>query len=174
MSQSVNLSAWCLHHVGITVTDIERSICFYRDVLGFALVRRRTADAPYLAEQTGYAGVRLEVASFKPTPSSPQSLELVQYLNHSGGAWKPATNIAGSAHLCFQVDDIHAAYEVLGARGARFKTPPVAITSGPNEGGFGVYIYDPDDFIIELFQPPSARACCANGEQQPRQLGVAR
>lgn len=168
MHESVNLSAWRMHHVGITVADIERSIRFYRDVLGFTLVRRRTADAPYLAEQTGYAGVRLEVASFKSTPDSAQSLELVQYLTHADGAWKPATNIAGSAHLCFQIDDIDAAYKVLGARGARFKTPPVAITSGPNQGGFGVYIYDPDDFIIELFQPPLKQSC-SNGEA-PQQV----
>jgi hypothetical protein len=28
----------------------------------------------------------------------------------------------------------------------------VLITSGPNEGGLVIYVYDPDDYIIELFQ----------------------
>jgi hypothetical protein len=31
----------------------------------------------------------------------------------------------------------------------------VRITSGPNEGGYVVYLYDPDGYTIELFQPPT-------------------
>jgi hypothetical protein len=31
----------------------------------------------------------------------------------------------------------------------------VAITSGPNQGGFAVYLGDPDGYTIELFQPPA-------------------
>ena len=47
-----------LHHLGLTVADIERSIVFYRDVLGMTLIRRRpNVDNDYVAEQTGYAGV---------------------------------------------------------------------------------------------------------------------
>lgn len=143
-----------LHHVGITVSDIERSVRFYRDVLGLILLRRRTADGAYLGEQTGYAGVRMEAASFKVSADSPQSLEIVQYLTHPGGPGNQATNVAGNSHLCFRVDDIQAVYKSFIAQGVRFRSPPVAITSGPNQGGFVVYFYDPDGFTFELFQPP--------------------
>ena len=86
------MKAWHLgeiHHLGLTVADIERSIRFYRDVLGLILVRRRSTDADYIGRQTGYPGVRLEAASFKATPESRQSIELVQYMTHAGADERP-------------------------------------------------------------------------------------
>jgi catechol 2,3-dioxygenase-like lactoylglutathione lyase family enzyme len=151
-------SAWRLsrvHHIGITVADIERSVRFYRDVLGLTLLRRRSAGAAYIGEQTGYPGARLEVASFTTHPESGITLEIAQYVTHPGPGLEPGTNRPGAAHLCFQVENIHAAYDALRRQGVTFKSAPVAISSGPNEGGFGVYISDPDSFTIELFQPPS-------------------
>ena len=144
-----------IHHVGLTVTDIERSVEFYRDTLGMHLLRRRVTDADYLSRQTGFEGVRLAAASFKPSADSPQTIELVQYLTHAGSARDSATNQAANAHLCFETPDIEQAYHRLKARGVRFKSAVVAITSGPNEGGSVVYFYDPDGFILELFQPPA-------------------
>jgi len=96
--------------------------------------------------------VSLEVASFELGSGGQPTLELAQYLSHAGDNGPPATNSAGQAHLCCKVDDIHQAYEGLRSRGARFRTEPVAITAGPNRGGFVVYLYDPDGFTIELFQ----------------------
>jgi lactoylglutathione lyase len=151
-------AAWQLcgaHHLGLTVSEIERSVHFYRDVLGLSLIRRRSADADYLGKQTGYPGVRLEAASFQLAPEGGLLLELVQYVTHAGAKTDPATNRAGNTHLCFRVDDIQRAYDSLLARGVRFRTPPVAITAGPNQGGFAVYLSDPDAYTIELFQPPA-------------------
>jgi catechol 2,3-dioxygenase-like lactoylglutathione lyase family enzyme len=154
---SIAAAAWRMHHVGITVADLERSIRFYRDILGLTLIRRRSSDADYLGQQTGYAGVRLEVASFGLAPDCLPSIELAQYMTHGGESRLPATNSAGSSHLCFQVADIQRTYDSLQAQGVRFKTPPVRITAGPNEGGLVVYFFDPDGCILELFQPPARK-----------------
>ena len=43
-----------VYHTGFTVSDIERSLAFYRDVLGLRLVKRQTGTAPYLATVTGF------------------------------------------------------------------------------------------------------------------------
>src|SRR4051812_20044036 len=86
-----------VHHIGLTVRDIERSIVFYRDVLGFELIRRRPqVDNDYVQQQTGYPGVVLSVASFAISPHSPQSLEVVEYTHGAGAASDPATNRAGN------------------------------------------------------------------------------
>jgi hypothetical protein len=45
-------------------------------------------------------------------------------------------------------------YEELQTRGATFAGAPVLITAGPNRGGYGVYLRDPNGILIELFQPP--------------------
>jgi catechol 2,3-dioxygenase-like lactoylglutathione lyase family enzyme len=144
------------HHLGLTVSDIERSVRFYRDDLGLRPLRRRSSDAPYLGEQTGHPGLRLEMASFALTSDGGMTLELVQYMTHAGLAADTATNRAASTHVCFRVDDIHRAYDALQAHGVRFLTAPVPITSGPNAGGLAVYFLDPDGYTLELFQPPAA------------------
>src|SRR5262245_65666772 len=103
MQQPLNAMPWQLHdvhHLGLTVADIERSILFYRDVLGMTLHRRRPhVDNDYVAAQTGYPGVVLNVASFKVSPDSAQSLEVVQYMNHAGPPAETATNRPGNSHL---------------------------------------------------------------------------
>jgi catechol 2,3-dioxygenase-like lactoylglutathione lyase family enzyme len=143
-----------LHHLGLTVADIERSITFYRDILGMTLHRRRPhVDNDYVASQTGYPGVVLNVASFKVSPDSAQSLEVVQYMNHAGPPAETATNRAGNSHLCITVNDLRACHADLQMKGVRFKSDPVTITAGPNAGGLVVYFYDPDGYTLELFQP---------------------
>ena len=143
-----------LHHVGLTVSDIERSIAFYRDVLGMTLIRRRETDADYIGTQTGFPGVKLAAASFKVSPDSEGSMEIVQYLSHAGEPVERGTNRAGSSHICFTVNDIQSTYDALRAKGVPFKSEPVAITSGPNEGGYVAYLHDPDGYTLEVFQPP--------------------
>lgn len=159
MSDSANGPAWRLtdlHHLGITVADMERSIVFYRDVLGMELIRRRPrVQAEYVGQQTGYPGVTLSVASFRVSPDSRQSLELVQYLSHAGEPIDQATNRAGSTHLCLVVDDLQACYAELSEKRVRFRSDPVTITAGPHTGGQVVCFFDPDGYTLELFQPPA-------------------
>ena len=151
------MSVWQLadiHHLGITVADIERSIEFYRDTLRMTLVGRRACvEEGYVAKQTGYEGVKLSVASFRVRPDSLNSLEIVEYLNHTGERADTSTNRPGGTHLCIVVDDLEAAYEDLNSKGVRFKSDPVEITAGPNRGGKVIYFFDPDDYVLEMFEP---------------------
>ncbi len=144
-----------IHHIGLTVENIETSVHFYRDILGLTLIRRREVDAEYVGRQTGYPGVVLSVASFKATPESSQSIEMVQYRSHAGEKSNTSTNRPGNTHLCFQTSDLRSAFEELRSQNVRFRSEPIQITEGPNKDGLVVYLYDPDNYIIELFQPPS-------------------
>jgi len=144
-----------IHHLGMTVRDIEHSIEFYRGTLGMTLIgRRECVHEDYVAQQTGYPDVKLSVASFRVQPESEQSLEVVQYLDHVGEPADTSTNRPGNTHLCLVVNDLEAAYGDLESKGVRFRSPPVKITAGPNRGGLVVYFYDPDQYVIEMFQPP--------------------
>jgi lactoylglutathione lyase len=141
-----------MYHTGFTVSDIERSIEFYRDVLGLSLFRRQQGTAPYLATITGFEGVRLEIALLK-TPDGSGMLELLQYVSHPAPPTPRETNRPGNGHVCFRVGDIHQACEELERRGVQLISKPVEITAGVHKGAFGVYLRDPDGFTIELFQP---------------------
>ena len=157
MSETSSTATWKLtdiHHIGMTVRDIEASIRFYRDMLGMKLVgRRESVTNDYVAKQTGYEGVELNVASFRPHADSKQSLEVVQYMKRGGQPCDTATNRPGNTHLCRLVDDLQASYDDLSTQGVKFKSEPVTITAGPNKGGLVVYLYDPDQYMLEMFQP---------------------
>jgi catechol 2,3-dioxygenase-like lactoylglutathione lyase family enzyme len=146
-----------VYHVGFTVSDIERSIEFYRDVLGMSLYRRQQGTAPYLATITGFEGVRLEIALLK-APDGSGMLELLQYVSHPAPSTERETNRPGNAHLCFKVSDIHGAAAELRRRGVRLISEPAKITAGFHEGAYGLYLRDPDGFTVELFEPAATRA----------------
>jgi catechol 2,3-dioxygenase-like lactoylglutathione lyase family enzyme len=144
-----------VYHTGFTVADVERSVAFYRDVLGMRVIRRQTGTAPYLSTITGFAGVRLEVALLQSAEGG-SMLELLQYASHPATPTDRATNRPGNGHLCFRVADIHAACRELRERGVTLVSEPTAITAGVHAGAWGVYLRDPDGFTIELYQPAGA------------------
>jgi catechol 2,3-dioxygenase-like lactoylglutathione lyase family enzyme len=145
-------------HTGFTVSDIERSLAFYRDLLGLALVGRQEGRRPYLATITGFPDVYIKAAYLKVAPESEHVLELLEYTSHSAPATARETNRPGNGHLCFRVTEIHAIHDRLAAAGVTFISPPAPVTSGMNAGAIGCYLRDPDGFTIELFQPPAPTA----------------
>ena len=149
-----------VYHTGFTVGDIERSVAFYRDVLGLRLVRRQTGTAPYLASVTGFEGVRLEIALLQPADGG-SMLELLQYVSHPAPPTDRATNRPGNGHLCFKVDDLRVACADLRRRGVTLVSEPTEITAGAHAGGWAVYLRDPDGFTVELYQGPPAAAVTA-------------
>ncbi len=155
-----------LFHFSFTVSDIERSVRFYRDILGLRLVHRMVHDQPYTSRQVGFENALLKVALFTidgfPSTPSGHLLELIEYVNPRGEPLDPATNRPGAAHMAFQVDDIHAEYRRMKELGVRFRSEPVHITAGRNRGGWTVYFLDPDGITLEMVQP--AQSPPAGGE----------
>ena len=145
-----------VHHTGFSVSILERSVEFYRDVVGLELVGRQTGTADYLSTVTGFAGVRLGMAFFKVSGEDDHVLELLEYVSHPGEPSPRETNRPGNGHLGFVVDDIESCYRELTAKGVRFIAEPALITAGVNRGAKAAYFRDPDDFTLELFQPAPA------------------
>jgi len=143
------------HHTGLQVGDLDRSIAFYRDLLGFELVFAWNPNAPYIAELVGYPDVDLHAAVLRP-PNSTVFLELLEYRNVERAPVDTRTANPGTAHTAYFVDDLDSLYEDLVARGVESVSPPVTPTIGPNRGGRAVYLLDPDGIRVELIQ--SARS----------------
>lgn len=144
-------------HFSFTVSDLERSIDFYTRVVGMTLVGTQVHDQPYTSVQVGFPdavlkAARLTIDGIAPSRSG-HLLELIEYVTPRGVPTDTTTNRPGSAHLAFQVDDLWAAYNRMLAEGVRFKSEPVRITAGPNEGGWTIYFYDPDGITLEMVQP---------------------
>jgi len=143
-----------IHHTSFTVSDMERSLAFYRDVLGLEVILDQESTAEYLARITGFPGARLRIVHLRLPRGSDHVLELMEYREPVGRPVELRTCDPGSAHLCFCTDDIHAAYARLVALGVSVRSAPVPITAGRNAGGYSLYFLDPDGITLELFQRP--------------------
>ena len=139
------------HHMGLQVQDLERSLGFYRDVLGFEVVFRWNPREPYIAKLVGYPHVDLHSAILR-LPDSDVFLELLEYRNVERAPVDTSTANPGTAHIAFFVDDLEALYASLTDKGIASVGPPVTPTIGPNKGGRAVYMKDPDGIRVELIQ----------------------
>ena len=148
-----------LWHVSFTVSDLDRSLAFYRDLLGLELIHAQEQANEYTRRLVGYADAHLRVAMMRipgaPLGPSGHHLELVEYVVPRGQRADVATKNPGAPHLAFVVRDIQAAYRRLLDAGVVFRSEPVAITEGRNRGGYTVYFLDPDGITLELSQPPA-------------------
>ena len=143
-------------HTGLTVSDLDRSIAFYRDLLGLELITQWDSSQPYLRTVVGYPDAELRIALLRlPAPDGAPGhhIELLEYRRPHGNRGDANTYNPGNGHVAFMVDDLAATYAQLHARGVRFKSAPVDITHGRNAGGKAVYFFDPDDITLEFIQP---------------------
>ncbi|MGZ4272643.1 MAG: VOC family protein [Solirubrobacteraceae bacterium] len=144
-----------IHHTGYTVSDLDRSVAFYRDLIGMEVIAEQEKRGGYLAEIVGYPDAHVRMAHMR-VPGSGHVVELFEYLAPEGA--RPdriEPRDVGTAHLCFVVEDLPAAHRRLVDAGVEtFVSPPVEVDTGINTGGFGVYLRDPDGIVVEIFQPP--------------------
>jgi catechol 2,3-dioxygenase-like lactoylglutathione lyase family enzyme len=145
-----------IHHTGYTVSDLDRSVAFYRDLLGCEVVAMQEKQGGYLAAIVGYPDAHVRMAHLR-VPGDGHVVELFQYLAPRGGAVETEPKNVGVSHLCFLTDDLLGVYGRLLAAGVEFVSPPVAVDTGINTGGYGLYLRDPDGILVELFQPPAGR-----------------
>ena len=72
-----------LFHTGLTVSDLDRSIAFYRDLLGLELVSQWDSGEPYLRTVVGYPDAELRIALLRlprgSVGASGHHIELLEY-----------------------------------------------------------------------------------------------
>jgi catechol 2,3-dioxygenase-like lactoylglutathione lyase family enzyme len=144
-----------LHHTGYTVSDLDRSVAFYRDLMGLEVLAQQEKQGGYLAAIVGYQDAHVRMAHLR-APASGHVLELFEYIAPKGETpERIEPRDVGTAHLCFLVDDLDAVYRRLVDAGVdTFVSPPVLVDTGINTGGYGIYLRDPDGIVLEIFQPP--------------------
>ncbi|MBV9607298.1 MAG: VOC family protein [Solirubrobacterales bacterium] len=141
-----------MHHVGITVSDLERGIDFYHGVLGlgFAAEPSPVFDDPALGPAVGVPGAALRQVSLALADGI---LELLEYTRPASPIDAPlAQNALGAQHVAFLVDDIGAVKTELEAKGVRFYSDVNAVDEGVLAGWRWVYFSDPDGNALELVE----------------------
>jgi catechol 2,3-dioxygenase-like lactoylglutathione lyase family enzyme len=138
-----------VHHFALTVEDVDRAVAFYRG-FGLEVVADREVAGDYVERITGLAGVDVRICHLS---GHGHNLELLEYRSPAGADRARGLQDVGSAHVCFLTDDLDAECERLRTLGVPFRSPgPVTTTSGPNKGGRGIYVEDPDGNAVEVVQ----------------------
>ena len=143
-----------VHHVGVTVADMDRAVEFWERLLGATSRDRRVLQGPQLGTMVGYPGIHIE--SCWIDLAGGVALELLRYLDRDEAPYDPGTAHPGNVHVCLRVDDMDAAHAHAVACGARAVSErPIDVQAGPRAGTRLAYLRDPDGVTIELVQEPA-------------------
>ena len=141
-------------HTGITVSNLERSLDFWQNVLGFELSHRAHQTGQLAAEITGVAGAEILIAVVK---APGHKIELLEYRAPADRQQhvdlRPCD--VGSIHVALTVDNLEAVLDRIAASGWKAAGTPQTLTTGPNAGKRVIYVRDPDGTTIEFMQPPT-------------------
>jgi catechol 2,3-dioxygenase-like lactoylglutathione lyase family enzyme len=138
-------------HTGITVSNLDRSLAFWRDVLGFELSHTAHQKGELAQEITGVEGAEIKLAVLR-VPGG-HKIELLEYLappDRNRTSLRPCD--VGSVHVALLVDDLDAVLERIAAYGWTTAGTPQTLKLGPNAGKRVVYVRDPDGTTIEFMQ----------------------
>lgn len=149
MINSVNI----LDHVAVTVSDMDRSLAFYCDLLGLKEVERHHLEGETISKMAGKPDVVMEVVRLEAPETPGVLLDLQQYVAAEGKVSDAQLGDVAHSHFCFGVPDVWAAYKDLSEKGVEFVSEPVSFDL---EWGivYVVFFKDPDGFILELMQVP--------------------
>lgn len=146
-----------IDHINIVVSDMERSLRFYTEVLGFRKTKEAQLEGAWIERFVGLSGVKAH-AVFVVAPGGEPRIELLQYHAPAGVAWAENSrpNTIGLRHLALRVDDIAAMVAKLRAAGITMLSEPVRVPPGVVQHDAGektlVYFLDPDGVVLELAQ----------------------
>ena len=136
-------------HIGLTVSDVHRSIDFYVKGFGFEVMK-----APNLVVGsnpfTGFSEMETHHAFLR---NAHLILEMSQYVKPRMGEAVPTPlNNPGCVHISFAVPDVRSRYQELVAQGMPCLAPPSQST---RTGKWMLFVRDPDGVLVELIEGDS-------------------
>ena len=139
-------------HTGITVSDLDRSIHFYREVLGLPVSQPVRCTGEMFEKITGVAGAEIDVA-FVRAPG--HVIELLCYRKPEGRVRSSLRSCdPGFWHLALKVSDIERVVAAVGRAGFQPLGAVQGVSEGPLSGLKVVYVRDPDGVVLELIEEP--------------------
>ena len=136
-----------LYHIGLTVSDLERSMAFYRDAVGMELEYRSEVASKAFDELIAIDGIHIQ---FCYLTLGGFRLQLIEYVR--GGSDTPLAlghNKVGNPHISLWVDDIDGHYARLRAMGTNI-TSEILSQESADICARTFYFTDPDGIQVEF------------------------
>jgi glyoxylase I family protein len=135
-------------HLCISVSDVDRSLLFYRDALGLEVVFDKRLDGPGMEAATGESGARGRMVGLCVPGPGNITLELLGFGHRDPAAARQRAPF-GVTNLSLNVDDLDAAYAQTLAVGLKPVQEPFEV------GGVRMFfLTDPDGTAVELVEFP--------------------
>jgi catechol 2,3-dioxygenase-like lactoylglutathione lyase family enzyme len=159
-----------LQNLAHTTESLDKTLPFYRDVLGLPLngTRDPLAQQPQkldgdMSKFTGTTGMSFRAASFH-IPNAAFGFELTEFTGAPRKPVRPNIQDIGAVSLALQVRDIEKVVAKVKESGAPIVTiggAPINPTGNPNSKLREIIVRDPDGFFVELQQPDPLPASAA-------------
>ena len=145
-----------IYHVGLTVSDLDRSIAFYRDILGLEFQGEIFMKGEETDKMFRRANCKARVAYLNGSKAiEAPPVELIQFVD--GEIHKEQSDLftTSISEVCFYTDDIDSVYRTLIENHVECLSEPQYFDFRAD--GFGesraFYFRDPDGIILEMMQP---------------------
>ncbi len=136
-----------IRHTGIVVIDLEASLHFYRDLLGFQIVKQMKEAGNFIDNILSLRNVKL--TTVKMSSPSGQMIELLKYHSHPAEQKMCEICEIGISHIAFTVDNLDIEYKRLKDKGIKFNSPPQLSPDGYAKVTF---CRAPEGTLIELVE----------------------
>jgi catechol 2,3-dioxygenase-like lactoylglutathione lyase family enzyme len=141
-----------IQHFGFTVSNLEDTVHFFRDLLGLEATPIREAKGERLERMVGMSGLLMKACDII-TPDN-GDFELIEYVVPKGEKIDLKTCNIGVAHVALLVDNIEKMHDKLKTKGIEFISPPLLVEAGGHKGWRACYLKGPDGITIELMEAP--------------------
>lgn len=134
------------HHYGVTVSDLDTALEFYRDALGLEVANELSLDGePFRS----FVGVEDATADIVFLDADSCAIELLEYSQPPGDEANAGvtSNDTGASHICLAVDDVDDTYAEL-ATGYESISDPQTLENGATVVNFR----DPDGNVVQLIE----------------------
>lgn len=142
-------------HIGLTVSDIEKSIEFYKNILGLKFQGKMIMEGENAERLFNIKDCKVRVAYLNGSEEiNTPPIELIQFEKDTILSEGIKLNKVSISEVCFSVSDIEKVYDDLSNKGVEFLSKPQYFDL--RDQGFGeskaVYFKDPDGIILELIE----------------------
>lgn len=134
-------------HTGIIVSDLQRSLYFYRDLLGLELIQEHEDESEYISKITNLENLKAKYAKLRIPDGT--ILELLTYPSHPTSRLDTQIHNVGEAHLAFEVRNAETAYRYLKFKGVICLSEPVLSSE---KIAIVFFCLDPDRYRVEIVE----------------------
>ena len=145
-----------IYHVGLTVSDLDRSVVFYRDILGLEFQGEILMVCEETDKMFHKKNCKARVAYLNGSKNmEAPPVELIQFVDNAVNNVQSDLFTTSISELCFYTDDIESVYKNLIENNIECLSEPQYFDF--TEQGFdkskAFYFKDPDGIILEMMQP---------------------